>query len=125
MSRVRSAAEQQFRAELTCLLDSPELAAALAAIRQGVRDPRPVYRLLGQHTMLAPSWPAELGGRGAPAWAAGVVAEELVARGVPDMMHVLSVQSVGTALLPLAGTGSLRTVLRSIAAGTTFAAVLF
>ncbi|HUC59575.1 MAG TPA: acyl-CoA dehydrogenase family protein [Streptosporangiaceae bacterium] len=127
MSRDDEITEAGLRAELRRLFDSPAMRRALSSVRQAASsraDPRPVYRLLGEHGLLAPSWPAELGGRAAPAWTMAVIAEELVAHGVPDMVHVVSVQSVGTALLQATARADLRALIRQLGRAESFACVL-
>jgi alkylation response protein AidB-like acyl-CoA dehydrogenase len=110
--------------ELDEFFAAPDVQAAVR--RAGAaRDPRPVYRLLGERGLLAPAWPVELGGRGLSMVHAASVGEQLAARDVPDLLHVISVQTVGNLLLRGAP-GSLRSaVLPELAAGTAFAAVLF
>ncbi|MFT4081594.1 MAG: acyl-CoA dehydrogenase family protein [Nocardioides sp.] len=101
--------------------------AAVAAVRQArtERDPRPVYRLLGERRLLAPAWPERLGGRDGSLVQAGAVAEQLAARDVPDLLHVISVQTVGNLLLRGAPESLVTEIVPRLAAGRAFAAVLF
>ncbi|HSR25439.1 MAG TPA: acyl-CoA dehydrogenase family protein [Candidatus Eisenbacteria bacterium] len=110
------------RAAVVALLDGPE-GRALRAASPG--DPRPLYRRLGGERLLAPHWPSEHGGRGLTAAEAAAVVEEMVRLGVPDTLHVLSVQIVGQFVL-IAGTAAQRsTLLGPLARGERFATVLY
>jgi alkylation response protein AidB-like acyl-CoA dehydrogenase len=119
--------QRALRAEVHDILGKPEVAAALRAVRDGGPEPdvRPLYRALAVHGLLAVSWPTEYGGRGASHGEAAAVIEELVRGGVPDMLHVLSVQIVGLFLLQ-AGTPEQKSRwLPELAAGRRFATVLY
>jgi alkylation response protein AidB-like acyl-CoA dehydrogenase len=113
-------------AEARAVLSSPageRLVATLAARRD--RDPRPLFRLLGERALLAPHWPPDLGGRGCRLTDAAAVFEELGRLGVPDALHVISIQTVGGLLL-LTGTPEQRQrYLPLMARGGSYAAVLF
>ncbi|MGA4838923.1 acyl-CoA dehydrogenase family protein [Streptomyces sp. G45] len=65
--------------------------------------PAAVYRLLGEHGLLAPHWPRRYGGLGLSAYASATVAEELALHGVPDSVRVNTVDNAGATLL-MAGT---------------------
>lgn len=125
--------ERALRAEVRHVLRVGEEAgelAALAAQRRdpsaaGPPDPRPLYRLLGARRLLAVHWPEAYGGRGGTPLEHALVVEELIAAGVPDTLHTLSVQIVGTFLLS-AGTAAQRaTLLPALAAGERCATVLY
>src|SRR5690349_18192545 len=90
--------------EVRAVLAGPEARRAVATL---VGDPRPLYRLLGERRLLAVSWPRAYGGRGLPARCAAAVVEELIAGGVPEVLHTLSVQICGNFLLA-AGTDEQR-----------------
>ena len=130
MSDTRTA---DFRAELTAFFTTDHARLLLGALHApgAWDDPSrattqaALYELLGEHRLLAPSLPEEYGGRGLDADAAAAVAEELVAHGVPDMAHVISVQTVGTVLLAAADPRQQQTWLPGLASGRQFAAVLF
>jgi alkylation response protein AidB-like acyl-CoA dehydrogenase len=127
VSFLDSDGESALRAEVHDVLGKPEVVEALAAVRAGGPEPdvRPLYRTLAAHGLLAVSWPTEYGGRGASHAEAAAVIEELVRGGVPDMMHVLSVQIVGLFLLQ-AGTAEQKSRwLPELAAGRRFATVLY
>ena len=93
----------------------------------GEREPdaRPLYRELGRLGLLAINWPEEYGGRGRSLEDASVVVQELVRAGVPDTLHVNTIQIVGLFLL-LAGTPEQKArYLPAFASGEAFASVLY
>jgi alkylation response protein AidB-like acyl-CoA dehydrogenase len=120
--------QQRFRADVREALRSAEVraAAADATAADGVEpDVRPLYRLLGGLGLLAVHWPAEFGGAGRPLTDAAIVAEELVRAGVPDTMHVNTIQIVGQFLLMAGSTAQKRRHLPALAHGERFASVLY
>jgi alkylation response protein AidB-like acyl-CoA dehydrogenase len=118
------------RQEVRAALASQDAATAWRTLAEqpgwnGENDPRPLYRVLGRRGLLAPNWPAAFGGRGLPAWSAAVVVEELIAAGVPEVLHTLSVQICGNFLMT-AGTPEQRGgTLPALAAGTAYCTVLY
>lgn len=84
-----------------------------------------VYRWLGERGWLAPSWPVEYGGAGLGVAEAAVVTEELALAGVPDDVHVLGIDIVGTFLLRVGTPTQRERYLPALAAGRTLATVLF
>lgn len=113
-------------AEPSVDLVAEEVRALLAGPRAlDAADPRSLYRLLGEQRLLAVSWPRAYGGRGLPARCAAAVVGELIAAGVPEVLHTLSVQICGNFLLT-AGTEEQRAVLLpGLAAGRLTATVLY
>lgn len=111
---------------------NPNIAGEIAALLEPYqwddairRDPRPAYRTLGAHGLLAPSWPVDLGGRGLTHVDDCTVLETLISSGIPDTLYVTSVQVVGDVLLH-STSSTLRTrMLREIAAGKAFGSVFF
>lgn len=88
-------------------------------------DVRPLYRALGRRRLLAANWPEEYGGQGATLTEASIVAEELARAGVPDTLHVNTVQIVGMFLLH-AGSEQLKARhLPAVGEGRSFASVLY
>ncbi|MEV6032888.1 acyl-CoA dehydrogenase family protein [Nonomuraea sp. NPDC052116] len=122
----RTSREQELRGEVRAALGEPEVRAALDALR-GEREPdvRPLYWALGRRGLLAVSWPEEYGGRGASHAEAAAVIEELVHGGVPDMLHVLSIQIVGLFLLQAGSPEQKARLLPAMARGERFATVLY
>lgn len=116
--------------EIRAVLAGPQarrVFAAMAAARQRGEepDPRPLYRLLGERRLLAVSWPRAYGGRELSGRCAAAVVDELVAGGVPEVLHTLSVQICGNFLLG-AGTAEQRSaVLPGLARGQLAATVLY
>lgn len=120
--------EAELRTEARAALAEPEVRGELERLREsGEREPdvRPLYRMLGRRGLLAVSWPREYGGRGAAHTEAAAVIEELVHGGVPDMMHVLSIQIVGLFLLQAGSAEQKAAHLPALAAGERFATVLY
>src|SRR5262249_19752908 len=121
--------QRRFAVEVARAFDRPDVrrevdrvdATPLAA----EPDPRPVYRQLGRLGLLAPGWPAELGGRGLGPIETALVVDEMVRRGVPETLHTLSVQIVGQLLLLAGSPEQQRTLLPALAAGERFATVLY
>jgi alkylation response protein AidB-like acyl-CoA dehydrogenase len=112
--------------QIRAILAGPRAEAAFAAMA-GTRepDPRPLYRLLGERGLLAPSWPPAYGGRGLPARCAAATVGELVACGVPEVLHTLSVQICGNFLLTAATDEQRALLLPVLAAGRATATVLY
>lgn len=120
--------QQRFRGQVRETLRSAEVqaAAAEATGADGVEpDGRPLYRLLGELGLLAVHWPAEFGGAGRPLTDAAIVAEELVRAGVPDTLHVNTIQIVGQFLLMAGDSEQKRRHLPALARGERFASVLY
>lgn len=120
--------QQQFRSTVRRTLRRTDVrtAAAAATGADGVEpDARPLYRLLGELGLLAVHWPAEFGGAGRPLTDAAIVAEELVRAGVPDTLHVNTVQIVGQFLLMAGSEEQQRRYLPALARGRRFASVLY
>ncbi|MFF4604363.1 acyl-CoA dehydrogenase family protein [Streptomyces sp. NPDC001339] len=101
------------------------LRTAPVAEARRTRDPRPIHRALGAAGVLAPQWPVEYGGRGVSQVAAAVLVEELAAHDVPDLLHTLTVQIVGSTLLHCASEHMKVRYLPSFADGSAFGCVLF
>ena len=122
-------AQEAFRREVRELLGGREARARLREIHEAPRraepDARPVYRLLGTARALAPHWPLPLGGRGLTAVEAAIVSDELALHGVPDTLHVLSVQIAGQFLLDAGTAGQRARLLPDMAAGRTYVTILY
>lgn len=120
--------EGRLRASVRSELAAPDIQEELTALRadrEREPDVRPLYRVLGRRGLLAVNWPVEYGGRGRSLVEAAVVIEELVRAGVPDTLHVNTIQIVGLFLL-MAGTPEQKaTHLPSLAGGERFASVLY
>lgn len=100
-----TAAEEEFRAHVRRELRGPavrEAIAGLPASNWGGPELVRLYLVLGERDLLAPHWPREYGGQGRPFSEGVIVTEELVRAGVPETLHISTVQIVGQFLL-LAG----------------------
>jgi alkylation response protein AidB-like acyl-CoA dehydrogenase len=120
--------EEEFRVSVRDRLADPEVRRRLAAFRADrSREPdaRPLYRELGRRGLLAPGWPVEYGGAGRSRVEAAIAVEELVRAGIPDTLHVNTVQIVGLFLLMAGSTAQKRTHLPPLARGERFASVLY
>jgi alkylation response protein AidB-like acyl-CoA dehydrogenase len=120
--------QQRFRADVRKTLHSGAVrtAAAQATGADGAEpDARPLYRLLGELGLLAVHWPVEFGGQGRLLTDAAIVAEELVRAGVPDTLHVNTIQIVGQFLLMAGDEQQKRSHLPALARGESFASVLY
>ncbi|MBT2383914.1 acyl-CoA dehydrogenase family protein [Streptomyces sp. ISL-11] len=120
--------QRAYRDEIRALLDTDEVRAETAAIRTrpgtegGLLD---IYRKLGARGLLAPNWPPEYGGSGRGIAEKAILTEELIARGVPDIAHTLSIDIVGLALLLYGTDRQKQRLLPPIARGESVAGVLF
>jgi alkylation response protein AidB-like acyl-CoA dehydrogenase len=120
--------QERFRREVRALLADEPVRAEIKRLRSGDEpepDVRPLYRELGRRGLLAPNWPLEYGGSGRGLVEAAIAAEELVRAGVPDTLHVNTIQIVGLFIL-MAGTPRQKaTHLPAMARGERFASVLY
>jgi alkylation response protein AidB-like acyl-CoA dehydrogenase len=120
--------QQRFREELRGLLALPQVADELAAIAAAPwqdRHPEGIYRLLGEHAMLAPDWPESYGGRGLPATYTAIVQEELTAHDVPDTVFVNTIKNAGALLLFAADRDQKSCHLPPLARGQASIAILY
>jgi alkylation response protein AidB-like acyl-CoA dehydrogenase len=120
--------QELFRQEVRTLLADEPVRAAIGRLRgddEPEPDVRPLYRELGRRGLLAPNWPTEYGGSGRGLVEAAIAAEELVRAGVPDTLHVNTIQIVGLFIL-MAGTPRQKAAhLPALARGERFASVLY
>jgi alkylation response protein AidB-like acyl-CoA dehydrogenase len=120
--------QQRFRADVRQRLRSADVRAAVADATPADSvepDMRPLYRLLGGLGLLAVHWPVEFGGAGRPLTDAAIVTEELVRAGVPDTLHVNTIQIVGQFLLMAGSAAQKARHLPALARGERFASVLY
>lgn len=124
-----TAEQQRFRQEVRALLAQEEVRSEVARVRAlpATREPGllAAYRLLGARGWLAPNWPAEYGGIGATMVEKAIVTEEMIAMGVPDVTHTLSIDIVGLAVYQFGSPKLKAQWLPSLAAGETIGCVLF
>jgi alkylation response protein AidB-like acyl-CoA dehydrogenase len=122
-------AQERFRQDVRALLGQEAVRAEVARVRRLPATEEPglldTYRLLGERGWLAPNWPAEYGGIGATVVEKAIVTEEMIAAGVPDVAHTLSIDIVGLAVY-LHGTPEQKARwLPGLAAGESLGCVLF
>ncbi len=84
-----------------------------------------VFRRLGERGWLAVNWPVEYGGAGGSVAEKAILTEELIAHGVPDNVHVLSIDIVGLAICLFGTDEQKQRLLPGLARGETAANVLF
>lgn len=118
-----------FEHEVDRLLSQPESRQLLAECRRRADgmdgDIRPLYRHLGRAGVLAPTWPAEYGGRDGDFTATAALLEQMVRHGVPQNLYHISVQIVGS-LIHASGTEEQKKdLLPRLASGDLTACILF
>ncbi|MEO3926664.1 acyl-CoA dehydrogenase family protein [Micromonosporaceae bacterium B7E4] len=119
--------QSRLRARVRAVLATPGVRRAIDDLAAGTGEPdeRPLYRAIGAAGVLAPDWPAEFGGLGGGPMSLAVVAEELSRAGVPDTLHINTVQIVGSVLRAIGTADQQRRWLPRFAAGERFACVLY
>src|ERR1700721_3687830 len=93
-----AAADEEFRDHVRRELRGPEVQAALAGLPAdniGGPELRRLYRVLGERDLLAPHWPREFGGTDRSFDEGVIISEELVRAGIPETLHISTVQIVG------------------------------
>ncbi|TDP95210.1 acyl-CoA dehydrogenase [Labedaea rhizosphaerae] len=112
--------------EVEAVLASPRARAAFAAMAaEREPDPRPLYRLLGDQRLLAVNWPTAYGGRDLSGRCAAAVVGALIAGGVPEVLHTLSVQICGNFLLAAGSAEQRAALLPGLASGAITMTVLY
>lgn len=118
-----------FARELQALLSAPETTGMLKELKQKADnmdgDVRPLYRHLGRHGVLAPSWPVEYGGRDADFTATLSLLEQMVQHGIPQSLYYISVQIVGSLVLSSGTPHQRKKLLPGLARGDMSACILF
>jgi len=121
--------QERFRAEVRALFAEKRVAKVCHDLQTlppgeepGVHD---VYRWLGERGWLAPTWPPRYGGLGAGPVHGAIVSEELGLHGIPDVVHALSVDIVGTFLLKFGTDEQKARYLPPLARGERSATVLY
>ncbi|HEX5115073.1 MAG TPA: acyl-CoA dehydrogenase family protein [Pseudonocardiaceae bacterium] len=121
--------QQRFRHAVRAVLAQDEVRREVARVRALPPTEEPgllrAYRLLGERGWLAPNWPVEYGGIGATMVEKAIVTEEMIASGVPDVTHTLSVDIVGLALHDIGSPELKARWLPPLAAGEAIGCVLF
>ena len=104
---------------------SPDIVDQLARCRVAEPDTRELLGLLGRYGLLAPHWPDRYGGRNASFYDTAFVVEQLMAAGVSDTLHVLTIQVTGNLILMHGTEKQKERLLPGLARGQAFASVLF
>ncbi len=87
-------------------------------------DPLDLFARLGAERLLAVHYPAAFGGRGLSLAHHVAAAERMGARGLPDVIHIVTVQALGGALLAFGSADQQARWLPPIAAGRLFGSLL-
>ncbi|WP_405983574.1 acyl-CoA dehydrogenase family protein [Streptomyces sp. NBC_00872] len=118
-----------FANEVDGILRTPQTARLLRNVQareDGMDgDVRELYRYLGGAGILAPSWPAEYGGRGLDFTATVALLEQLVAHRIPQNLYCISVQNVGSLILAAGSEQQRGTLLPAMASADLTACILF
>jgi alkylation response protein AidB-like acyl-CoA dehydrogenase len=121
--------QRDFRAGLRELLSQPAVRAEARQARLLPAGQEPglleVYRQLGKRGWLAVNWPVEYGGLGGTLADKAILTEELIAYGIPDVVHTLSIDIVGLALHEYGTVAQKRRWLPRLAGGDGIGCVLF
>ncbi|TQN28382.1 hypothetical protein FHX37_3719 [Haloactinospora alba] len=119
----------RFAREVRGILSDPHTRRLVRAVHErddGMDgDARDLYRHLGRSGILAPSWPAEFGGRDADFTATVALLEEMVRHGIPQSLYYISVQIIGSLILQAGSEEQKRRLLPQLAGGELTACVLF
>ncbi|GAA3427118.1 acyl-CoA dehydrogenase family protein [Streptosporangium sandarakinum] len=86
--------------------------------------PQELFARLGERRLIAVHYPEEYGGRGLGLTAHAAVSERLGLAGLPDEVHLVTVQGVGCSILTSGTDSQRRRWLPEIAAGRAFASLL-
>jgi alkylation response protein AidB-like acyl-CoA dehydrogenase len=87
-------------------------------------DPRTAFAELGRRRLMAVHWPERYGGRGLALADHATVVERVGLHGLPDEVHLVTVQGVGCPLLVAGSEQQREQWLPSLAQGTAFASLL-
>lgn len=121
--------QEKFREQVCALLCEDSVAAEVARCRRLPAGQEPerleVYRRLGERGWLAANWPREYGGLGATMVEKAIVTEELVLHGLPDTIHITSVDIIGLGILLYGTEAQKRRWLPGLARAEIMASVLF
>ncbi|GGL99315.1 MULTISPECIES: acyl-CoA dehydrogenase family protein [Micromonospora] len=119
----------RFRAEVRRFLAEPRVRDAVVEIARYPAGREPalldIYRWLGERGWLAADWPTRYGGADLGPTEAAVVTEEMGLAGVPDDLHVLSIDLVGAFVLRHGSDAQRAAHLPALARGERMATVLF
>ncbi|WP_128896680.1 acyl-CoA dehydrogenase family protein [Longirhabdus pacifica] len=115
-----------FRKQVSSFFQSEEIREEVKRIRQHKElDATSIYRMLGEKKWLAVNWSEHYGGQGKTLTEAAILSEEMSKAGVPEALHVISIQIVGMLLYMVANEEQKERYLIPMAAGEKYAAVLY
>ncbi len=120
--------QERFRERVRAELAGEDIQVHIGQLRadpSGEPDARPLYRELGRRGLLAVNWPVDYGGGGRSLIDASIAVEELVRAGVPDTLHVNTIQIVGLFILMTGTPEQKARHLPPLARGERFASVLY
>jgi alkylation response protein AidB-like acyl-CoA dehydrogenase len=119
--------QERFRGVIKNFFQSDEVQQVLKEIKETGEevDPRKLYRIMGEQGFLAVNWPIEYGGQGKTMVESAIVAEEMSRNGIPESLHVISIQIVGMLLLKVATEKQKQLLLPPMAKGEAYACVLY
>lgn len=121
--------QRRFRAEVRAFLEDEQVRGEVDGLRG--RPPRQeagmldVYRRLGERGWLAVNWPEEYGGLGRGLVEKSILTEELIFHGVPDLVHIVSVDIVGLILQTHGTAEQKKRYLPELARGEQSASILY
>ncbi|GAA4608239.1 acyl-CoA dehydrogenase family protein [Actinoallomurus liliacearum] len=121
--------EESFRREVCDFLSQDAVRKVVDEVRHRPARDEPglleVYRWLGERRWLAVNWPEEYGGLGRGIVEKSILTEELIRHGVPDLVHIVSVDIVGL-IIQMVGTEEQKNrLLPPLARGEQAASVLY
>jgi alkylation response protein AidB-like acyl-CoA dehydrogenase len=88
-------------------------------------DPRDVYKLMGRYGVLAPNFPTHYGGQGKSMIEAAIAIEEMQRSNIPDTLHLISIQIVGSLFIASASEEQKHKYLLPMGKGEAFGCVLY
>lgn len=119
--------ENEFRLKVQEFFQQEEFKKEIEKVSTEDRDtdPRNLYRLMGDRGILAPNFPKKFGGQGRSMLEAAIAIEEMMKANIPDTLHLVSVQIVGTLLLTSANEVQKENYLLPMGKGESFGCVLY
>ncbi|MFJ8053222.1 acyl-CoA dehydrogenase family protein [Streptomyces luteogriseus] len=121
--------QEEFRREVRAFLAEDRVRKVADSVHRLPPREEPgnldVYRWLGEKRWLAVNWPEKYGGLGRGIVEKSILTEELIRARVPDLVHIVSIDIVGSVLM-MAGTEAQKAArLPALASGEQNAAVLY
>jgi len=121
--------QEEFRREVCSFLTEKRVGKVVEELRHLPPRKEPglleVYGWLGEKRWLAVNWPPEYGGLGRGIVEKSILTEELIRHGVPDLVHIVSIDIVGLILLMVGTREQQARYLPPLALGAQSASVLY